>query len=73
MKRAKKDRSGTAIPKRSCPGLAPRTPNEIIITNSRQNASPNFGQGRGCPPYVLGAGSCCDRDRLADQPAIPPD
>ncbi len=41
MKRAKKDRPKVAAFEQSCPGLAPRTIHENIISNSLENASPN--------------------------------
>lgn len=50
MKRAKKDRPKAGTFEQSCPGLAPRTLNKIIISNSRQNASPNLdGEGGAFP------------------------
>lgn len=62
MKR-KKDRPEVAPSRRSCPGLAPRTIDVIIISNSRQNASPNpDGEGGFSPmPWafalsLIGAG-----------------
>lgn len=46
MKRAKKDRPKAGTFEQSRPGLAPRTVNKIIISNSRENASPNLdGEG----------------------------
>lgn len=46
MKRAKKDRPKAGTFEQSRPGLAPRTICKIIISNSRQNASPNLdGEG----------------------------
>lgn len=50
MKRAKKDRPEAATSRRPRPGLAPRTLNKIIISNSRQNASPNLDGGGGALP-----------------------
>lgn len=46
MKRAKKDRPKAGTFEQSRPGLAPRTVSKIIISNSRENASPNLdGEG----------------------------
>lgn len=46
MKRAKKDRPKAGTFEQSRPGLAPRTHRKIIISNSRENASPNLdGEG----------------------------
>lgn len=46
MKRAKKDRPKAGTFEQSRPGLAPRINRTIIISNSRQNASPNLdGEG----------------------------
>lgn len=63
MKRAKKDRPEAATSRRPRPGLAPRTLNKIIISNSRQNASPNLDKRGGNLPMswaftltVIGAG-----------------
>ena len=50
MKNAKKDRPKTGTFEQSCPGLAPRTNRMIIISNSRQNASPNLDGGGGVLP-----------------------
>lgn len=52
VKRTKKDRPEAATPRRPSPRLAPRTLRLLIISRSWQNASPNFGQGRGCPPLM---------------------
>ena len=53
MKRAKKacPKAGTFGQAR--PGLAPRTHCKMIISNSRQNASPNLDGGRRCPPPMF--------------------
>ena len=50
MKRAKKDRPKAGTFEQSRPGLAPRTVSKIIISNSRQNASPNLDGGGGASP-----------------------
>lgn len=50
MKRAKKDRPKAGTFEQSCPGLAPRTYCKIIISNSRENASPNLDGGGGALP-----------------------
>ncbi len=50
MKRAKKDRPKAGTFEQSRPGLAPRTVSKIIISNSRQNASPNLDGGGGALP-----------------------
>ena len=50
MNRAKKDRPKAGTFEQSCPGLAPRTNRMIIISNSRQNASPNLDGGGGASP-----------------------
>ena len=50
MNRAKKDRPKVAAFEQSRPGLAPRTTGKIIISNSRQNASPNLDGGGGASP-----------------------
>ena len=50
MNRAKKDRPKVAAFEQSRPGLAPRTTGKIIISNSRQNASPNLDGGGGANP-----------------------
>ena len=65
MNRAKKDRPKTGTFEQSCPGLAPRTNRMIIISNSRQNASPNLDGGGGASPMsgwvlaltMIGSGS----------------
>ncbi len=63
MKRAKKDRPKAGTFEQSRPGLAPRTVSKIIISNSRQNASPNLDGGGGANPMswelmltLIGAG-----------------
>ena len=63
MKRAKKDRPKAGTFEQSRPGLAPRTHCKIIISNSRQNASPNLDGGGGALPMswelmltIIGAG-----------------
>lgn len=73
MKRAKKDRSKAATFEQSCPGLAPRTVSKIIISNSRQNASPNLDEGGGAPmswamllTYIGAAGLVHQLFRLID-------
>ena len=74
MKRAKKDRPKVAAFEQSRPGLAPRTISKIIISNSRQNASPNLDEGGGALPMsweftltVIGAaGLVCQFARLID-------
>ena len=59
MKRAKKDRPKAATFEQSLrPGLAPRTINEIIISNSRQNASPNLDGKGGVFPCPDGYSHC---------------
>ena len=50
MKNAKKDRPKAGTFERPRPGLAPRTNRMIIISNSRQNASPNLDGGGGVLP-----------------------
>ena len=50
MKRAKKDRPKAGTFEQSRPGLAPRTLSKIIISNSRQKASPNLDGGGGALP-----------------------
>ena len=51
MNRAKKDRPKEATFEQSLrPGLAPRTIRIFIISNSRQNASPNLDGGGGASP-----------------------
>lgn len=50
MKRAKKDRPKAGTFEQSRPGLAPRISRMIIISNSRQNASPNLDGGGGALP-----------------------
>lgn len=50
MKRAKKDRPKAGTFEQSRPGLSPRTVGKIIISNSRQNASPNLDGGGGVLP-----------------------
>lgn len=47
MKRAKKDRPKAGTFEQSRPGLAPRTSHANIISNSRENASPNLDGGGG--------------------------
>lgn len=50
MKRAKKDRPKAGTFEQSRPGLAPRTSRKIIISNSREKASPNLdGEGGALP------------------------
>lgn len=63
MKRAKKDRPKDGTFEQSRPGLAPRTVVKIIISNSRQNASPNLDKRGGIFPVswefmltVIGSG-----------------
>lgn len=50
MRRAKKDRPKAGTFEQSRPGLAPRTIYMNIISNSRQNASPNLDGGGGALP-----------------------
>lgn len=50
MKTTKKDRPKAGTFEQSCPGLAPRTLNKIIISNSRKKASPNLDGGGGALP-----------------------
>ena len=74
MKRTKKDRPKSDTFGRPSPGLAPRTYSIIIISNSRQNASPNLDEGGGALPMsweftltVIGAaGLVCQFARLID-------
>ncbi len=47
---AKKDRPKAGTFERPRPGLAPGTSRKIIISNSRQNASPNLDGGGGALP-----------------------
>lgn len=54
MKRTKKDRPKSDTFGRPSPGLAPRTYSIIIISNSRQNASPNLDKGGGALPMSWG-------------------
>lgn len=74
MKRAKKDRPKAGTFEQSRPGLAPRTHCKIIISNSRQNASPNLDGGGGALPmswamiltYIGAAGLVHQLFRLID-------
>lgn len=74
MKCAKKDRPKVAAFEQSRPGLAPRTITVIIISNSRQNASPNLDKRGGIPPmswamiltYIGAAGLVSQLARLID-------
>lgn len=74
MKRAKKDRPKAGTFEQSRPGLAPRTYCKIIISNSRQNASPNLDGGGGALPmswamfltYIGAAGLVHQLFRLID-------
>ena len=74
MKRAKKDRPKVAAFEQSRPGLAPRTVRMNIISNSRQNASPNLdGEGGALPmswamilTYIGAAGLVHQLFRLID-------
>ena len=50
MKCTKKDCPKAGTFEQSCPGLAPRTNNKVIISNSRENASPNLDRGGGDSP-----------------------
>ena len=50
MKRAKKDRPKAGTFEQSRPGLAPRTVAKIIISYSREKASPNLDGGGGALP-----------------------
>ena len=54
MKSTKKDRPKAGTFEQSRPGLAPRTYCNLIISNSRQNASPNLGGGGGDSPMTWG-------------------
>ncbi len=63
IKRTKKDRPKDGAFEQSRPGLAPRTVAKIIISNSRQNASPNLDKRGGIFPVswefmltVIGSG-----------------
>lgn len=74
MKRAKKDRPEVAASRRHRPGLAPRNLRKIIISNSRQNASPNPDGGGGALPRDRMESFTGDlRDRLACRLRVPPD
>lgn len=74
MKRAKKDRPKAGTFERPRPGLAPRTLRKIIISKSRQNASPNLDGGGGALPmswamiltYIGAAGLVSRLARLID-------
>lgn len=74
MKRAKKDRPKAGTFEQSRPGLAPRTSRKIIISNSRQNASPNPDKRGGIFPvswamiltYIGAAGLVHQLFRLID-------
>ena len=74
MKRAKKDRPKAGTFEQSRPGLAPRTVSKIIISNSRENASPNLDGGGGAFPmswamlltYIGAAGLVSQLARLID-------
>lgn len=50
MKTTKKDRPKAGTFEQSRPGLAPRTRYKSIISNPRQNASPNLDGGGGASP-----------------------
>lgn len=54
MDRTKKDRPKAATFGQSCPGLASTNIRKIIISNFRQNASPNLDKGGGVFPWSLG-------------------
>ena len=54
MKATKKDRPKVAAFEQSRPGLAPRTNHVIIISNSREKASPNLDGGGGALPICPG-------------------
>lgn len=45
----KKKTARRLVPSSGCPGLAPGTSSKIIISNSRENASPNPDRGGGFP------------------------
>ena len=74
MKRAKKDRPKAGTFERPRPGLAPRTISKIIISNSREKASPNLDGGGGALPmswamlltYIGAAGLVSQLARLID-------
>ena len=74
MKRAKKDRPKAGTFEQSCPGLAPRNICMIIISNFRQNASPNLDKRGGILPmswamiltYIGAAGLVHQLFRLID-------
>ena len=74
MKTTKKDRPKAGTFERSRPGLAPRTSHKIIISNSRENASPNLDGGGGALPmswamlltYIGAAGLVSQFARLID-------
>ena len=74
MKRAKKDRPKAGTFEQSRPRLAPRTHRMIIISNSRENASPNLdGEGGALPvswamllTYIGAAGLVSQLARLID-------
>lgn len=74
MNRAKKDRPKAGTFEQSRPGLAPRTSHKIIISNSRQNASPNPDKRGGIFPvswamvltYIGAAGLVHQLFRLID-------
>lgn len=74
MKTTKKDRPKAGTFEQSRPGLAPRTNRIIIISNSRENASPNLDGGGGALPmswamiltYIGAAGLVSQLARLID-------
>ena len=74
MKYAKKDRPKAGTFEQSRSGLAPRTNAVVIISNSRQNASPNLDKRGGISPmswamiltYIGAAGLVHQLFRLLD-------
>lgn len=74
MKRAKKDRPKAGTFEQSRPRLAPRTVGKIIISYSREKASPNLDGGGGALPmswamlltYIGAAGLVSQLARLID-------
>ena len=74
MKTTKKDRPKAGTFEQPRPGLAPRTRYENIISNPRQNASPNLDGGGGALPmswamlltYIGAAGLVSQFARLID-------
>ncbi len=71
MKSAKKDRPKAGTFEQSRPGLAPRTYPNLIISNSRKNASLNLDGKEVLSLHDLGLSAGADWRRLADQGPVP--